>query len=99
MSIDAKTVYLAAEKGDDAANLILSQTCQALGLAVSNVIAMLNPERIILGGGVSLMGDLFWDRLRNESKSRAIPYFSSQVEIVPAELGEAVVVIGALCLH
>jgi glucokinase len=97
--IDAKIVYLAAEQGDSAANLVLIQTCQTLGLAISNVIALLNPERIILGGGVSLMGNLFWDQLRKEIKSRAIPYFASQVELVPAELGESVVVIGALCLH
>jgi hypothetical protein len=45
------------------------------------------------------MGNLFWDRLRNEIKSRAIPYFASQVEIVQAELNENVVVIGALYLH
>ncbi|HUE98295.1 MAG TPA: ROK family protein, partial [Anaerolineales bacterium] len=52
--IDAKVVYLAAEKEDQVANLILSETCQVLGLAIGNVIALLHPERVILGGGVSL---------------------------------------------
>lgn len=96
--IDARIVHAAAEKGDELANLILAETCQMLGLAVSNVIALLHPERIIIGGGVSLMGPLFWDALRNEVMQRSMPSFISSVELVKAELGEDVVVIGALCL-
>lgn len=97
-AIDAKTVYAAAESGDLLANQILNETCQTLGIAISNVIAILHPERVILGGGVSLMGSLFWNALRNETLSRAIPSFASSVEIVKAALQEDVVVIGALCL-
>ena len=96
--IDARIVHAAAEKGDELANLILAETCQMLGLAVSNVIALLHPERIVIGGGVSLMGPLFWDALRNEVVKRSMPSFISSVELVKAELGEDVVVIGALCL-
>jgi glucokinase len=96
--IDAHVVYLAAEKGDEIANLILSETCQTLSLAISNIIALLHPERVILGGGVSLMGRLFWNTLRKEVKWRTIPLFSSQVDVVRAKLKDDVVVIGALCL-
>jgi glucokinase len=97
--IDTQTVYSAAEKGDKIANLILDETGQILGLAISNVIALLHPERVILGGGVSLMGSLFWNRLRKEVQSRTIPLFASQVDVVRAKLKEDVVVIGALCLE
>jgi glucokinase len=97
-AIDAKTVYAAAEKGDELAARILYETCQALGIAISNMIALLHPQRVILGGGVSLMGSLFWKPLRNEIMSRVMPAFASSVEIVQAELKEEVVVIGALCL-
>ncbi|MGZ9236009.1 MAG: ROK family protein, partial [Anaerolineales bacterium] len=45
--IDAQVVYLAAEKRDKIANLILAKTCQVLGLAISNVIALFHPERVI----------------------------------------------------
>jgi glucokinase len=62
------------------------------------MIALLHPERVILGGGVSLMGPLFWNKLRKEVKSRTIPLFAPQVEIVRAKLKEDVVVLGALCL-
>jgi glucokinase len=96
--IDAKTVYQAAERGDEIAARILNETCQILGTALSNVVALLHPERIVVGGGVSLMGPLFWDSLQTEFKSRVIPVFAPQVELMPAKLKEDVVVIGALCL-
>jgi glucokinase len=97
-AIDAKTVYAAAEQGDEIAKQILSETCQTLGIAISNVIALLHPERVVIGGGVSLMGLLFWNTLRSEVAARSMPSFISSVEVVRAERGEDVVVIGALCL-
>ena len=96
--IDAKVVYRASEMGDEIAVLILKETCQTFALAMSNVVALLHPERIILGGGVSLMGPMFWDTLQQEFRSRVMPTFSPQVELVKAKLNENVVVIGALCL-
>lgn len=96
--IDAETVYLAAEKDDEIATLILRETCQTLGAAIGNVVALLHPQRVILGGGVSLMGPIFWDLLQEEFRSRLIPAFAPQVELVQAKLRENVVVIGALCL-
>jgi glucokinase len=96
--IDAKIVYSAAEKGDERATRILNETCQILGMVMGNIVALLHPERIVLGGGVSLMGPIFWDALQSEFRSRLMPVFASGVELVPAKLGEDVVVIGALCL-
>ena len=96
--IDARVVYLAADSGDELADRILSETCQGLGLAIGTLIALLHPERVILGGGVSLMGPLFWDKLQSEVQSRTMPVFAPGVEVVRAELGQEVVVVGALCL-
>ena len=96
--IDARTLYLAAEQGDKTALQILRETCQTLGVAISNVVALLHPQRVILGGGVSLMGNLFWDLLLDEFRSRTMPTFAPQVELVQAKLQEDVVVTGALCL-
>jgi glucokinase len=97
--IDAQVVYQAAEQGDKIAVRILQETCRTLGMAISNVVALLHPERVILGGGVSLMGPLFWNALQNEFRARVMPTFASQVELLPAKLSENVVVIGALCLR
>lgn len=97
--VDARVVYLCAEQGDEIAARVLHQTCQTLGAAISNVVALLHPERVILGGGVSLMGPLFWDALQSEFRSRVMPAFAPKVELVQAKLKEDVVVVGALCLR
>ncbi len=98
-NIDARIVYSAAEQGDEMALCILHETCVTLGAAMANVVALLHPERIILGGGVSLMGPVFWDLLRAEFRGRVMPIFASHVELVQAKLMEDVVVIGALSLE
>ncbi len=98
-NIDARIVYTAAERGDELALCILHETCVTLGAAMANVVALLHPERIILGGGVSLMGPVFWEFLREEFHLRTMPVFASHVELVQAKLMEDVVVIGALCLE
>jgi glucokinase len=97
--IDAKMIYAAAEQGDAIARRIMQETCQTLALGISNVVALLHPERIVIGGGVSLMGPLFWDTLQDEFHKCVLPTFASRVELVPAKLQENVVVIGALCLE
>jgi glucokinase len=97
--IDAKIVYSAAEQGDETALCILEETCQMLGAAMANVAALLHPQRIVLGGGVSLMGPIFWERLHREFQARTLPVFASHVELVQSELGETGVVVGALCLE
>ena len=97
--IDAKVVHAAAQNGDEIAARILRETCQTLGLAISNIVALLHPERVVVGGGVSLMGPLFWDALQKEFQSRVIPAFAPKVDLVQAKLSVDVVVIGALCLE
>jgi glucokinase len=96
--IDARIVYAAAEQGDEIADRILRQTCQALAIGMSNVVALLHPERVILGGGVALMGPMFWNTLQEEFHRRVLPTYASGVKLLPAKLQENVVVIGALCL-
>lgn len=97
--IDAKIVYTAAEQGDETARHIVKETCQTFAIAMSNVVALLHPERVILGGGVSLMGPLFWDELQSQFQARVLTAFASRVQLIPAKLRENVVVIGALCLE
>ncbi|MEW6236935.1 MAG: ROK family protein [Candidatus Omnitrophota bacterium] len=97
-AVTAQTVYTAAERDDLLANALLEDTCTALAIAISNVIALLHPERIVIGGGVSLMGPLFWDALRQKVKQFVFKPFMNRYEIVPAALGEEVVIMGAVLL-
>ena len=98
-NIDAKIVYSAAAQGDKLARCILQETCRTLGAAMASVVALLHPQRIVLGGGVSLMGSLFWELLQDEFQTRVMTTFAAQVELVQARFSENGVVIGALCLE
>ena len=94
----AQDVYAAAANRDPEALAVIRETCEALAIGISNVVTLLHPERVILGGGVSQMGPLFWDTLHRKIRSFAFKPFADRVEIVPAALGEDVVVIGAMLL-
>jgi glucokinase len=93
-----QSVYAAAEAGDAAARRVLRETAELLGIGVANVVTLLHPERVIVGGGLSLMGPLFWDPLRASVQRHAFGPFAGRFEVVPAGLGESVVVAGAVLL-
>ena len=84
--IDARIVYAATEAGDQLALEILNSTCRTLAIALNNIVVMLHPQRIIIGGGVGQMGQLFWRRLREHFSALAFAPFAPTVEVVPAHL-------------
>lgn len=97
-AIDAPAVYAAAEAGDSVALRILQETAATLALAFANVAALFHPQVIVLGGGVALMGSLFWDPLGREFARRVLPPFAAGVRLLPSALREDAVPAGALCL-
>jgi glucokinase len=97
--ITAQHVAQAAEEGDELANSILQNARVALAEAICHVITLLCPRRIVIGGGVSLMGQqLLFHPVRNLVAERIFKPFAGLTDIVPAALGEEVVVHGALAL-
>ena len=90
-------VAQAAERGDPRSLALLDQACRALAFALRQAVALVAPQRIILGGGVSLIGDRLWfEPLRRLVDAEVFPPFRTAFDIVPAALGEEVVVHGAL---
>jgi glucokinase len=88
-----------AEQGDEHALQLLNGAWIVLADAICNVIALLCPRRIVIGGGVSLMGErLLFEPLRQLVAERVFQPFAGLTDIVPAALGEEVVVHGALAL-
>jgi glucokinase len=76
---------------------VLGRAHDALAHALCQAVALIAPSRIILGGGVSLMGDDLWFvPVRERVDADVFPPFRGSFDIVPASLGEEVVVHGAL---
>jgi glucokinase len=97
--IDAAMVAEAAKAGDLEASFILGKAVFAMAHALNQAVTLLAPHRIILGGGVSLIGEDFWfGPIRNQLNVNVFPPFRGTFDIVPAALGEDVVVHGALSL-
>src|SRR5262249_34008716 len=98
-AICAKHLAQAAEQEDPFAWDILRPAWNALAEALCQVIAFLCPRRIIIGGGISLMGErVLFEPLRAFVAERVFHPFAGRYDIVPAALGEEVVVHGALAL-
>ena len=83
---------------DEAALQELDRIGQSIGIALANAITLIHPERIAMGGGVSLMGDVLLNPIRRWTDHYVFGPFCGRYEIVPCELGEAVVTVGALLL-
>ena len=91
-------VAAADQENSDAAEL-LNLAVQFLAEAICHVITLLCPRRIVIGGGVSLLGEMrFFKPLRRQVALYKFKPFAGLTDIVPAALGEAVVVHGALAL-
>jgi glucokinase len=98
-AITAETVASAAAAGDELAARVLGHALDALADAICAVIVLVCPRCVVIGGGVSLMGDqLLFEPLRRRIAERVFPPFAGLTEVVPAALGEWVVVHGALAL-
>jgi glucokinase len=97
--LTAQHVAQAAEQGNTLALEVLQHAVQTLGWAIAQVITLLAPQVVVIGGGVSLMSpSLFHAPLREQIARYVFPPLAGSFRVEPAELGEEVVVHGALAL-
>ena len=93
--ITAEKVAIAAQGGDQLALDVISRAAIYLGVGMVNLVNIFNPEMIIVGGGLSKMGELLLGPARQVAKQRAFPLCAGAVRIVTAELGDEAGVLGA----
>ncbi|WP_127583168.1 ROK family glucokinase [Paenibacillus koleovorans] len=95
----AKDVFDAAKEGDEVALRIVKRAAHYLAKAMAAVAVVLNPQRFIIGGGVSRAGDILFDEIRKVYKLNVPPAFAEGVDIVPAQLGNDAGIVGAAGLN
>jgi glucokinase len=71
--IIAKMVNQAAGKGDDLAIEIIKEAARYLGVGIGQAVTLLNPERVVIGGGVAKAGKLFWSEVRRAARDYLLP--------------------------
>ena len=91
----AEAVVNVARAGDAAALTALADAGRWLGVAIANVVLVLNPERVVIGGGLAHAGDLLLAPASAELRRRIRINPITGTEIVPAELGYEAGAIGA----
>lgn len=98
-NLTGKQVGQAAIAGNQIAVDVISYACRVLGWAIAQTITLLAPEVVVIGGGVSLLGEvLFLGPVREAVRQFVFPPLADSYQIAPAALGELVVVQGAIAL-
>jgi glucokinase-like ROK family protein len=95
-NIHAIDVAAAAQRGDLIAQQIITDAGVHLGIAVASLINFLNPSMVVIGGGVSQLGDLLLEPIRKTVMERSLNSSAKVVRITSAVLGQRASSMGAV---
>jgi glucokinase len=94
--VTARHVSQAAKAGDELSRQVLDQAARALGRGIGSAISLMNPQRVVVGGGVAKSGPRYFEAVRAAARVTAPPEMT--VDIVPAALGDDAPLWGAIAL-
>ena len=77
---------------------MVDEAAEYLGIAIASMLNLVNPGRVIVGGGLARLGELLLSRLRRSISSRTLLSSIAPTEIVTSELGPRTVALGAATL-
>lgn len=93
--LTCEDVVDAALKGDNLSRLVLAETARYLGIAIANVVNILNVEMVVLGGPVMAAGEFLLSTIRHEASSRCFAPMLNNCSIAASRLGSDTGIIGA----
>ena len=96
--LDFRIVLEAAEKGDAVALEQIRKGGEAFGKKIAFLVNLLNPELIVIGGGIEIAKHLLLDTIRKTVNEWALEEATQSLKIIPSRLGDAAIAIGAACL-
>lgn len=96
--VSPREMAQAAREGDQRLEEAIGQRGAWLGVGVANVVTTLHPELVVIGGGVSRMGDLLLDHVRRAVRERVRMFPAEEVRIETSALGEKAGLLGAVAL-
>jgi glucokinase len=94
--LDAEDVFRAGEEGEAEAAAIIERAGRYLGIGLASIINMLNPQAIVLGGGLMNMGEKIMGPAVDAARHRSFAQAFGDVQIVEGELGERAAALGAI---
>lgn len=96
--LEAKDIFDAAKQGDSFSLDIIEYETEYLAMGIGNILNILNPEVIVIGGGVALAGDILFNPLKEKLKKYVLPVALEDLKIVPGVLGNEAGIKGAVGL-
>ena len=96
--VTPKEMAAAARDGDTFVEHALVRAARFIGIGVANVVVVLHPELVVLGGGVAQMGNLLFDTVRETLRERVGMFPTDGVAVKPSALGTDAGPLGAVAL-
>ena len=93
--LTTRVIFQAEKNGDATASRVINQACAYLGAGIASAVNLINPQVVVIGGGVSQGGLSFIRRIENEVKARAFPSATKRLKVIKAKLGNDAGFIGA----
>ncbi len=93
--LTTEQVFDAARIGDPLACAIVAETAHIIGIGVANIVSLVNPDLVILGGGIGKQADLLLEPVRQVVRDQAQPISGRAVRIEVSQLGEDAGLLGA----
>ena len=97
-AVSAKTIAQAAQAGDETAREVYRLCGEKLGQALSVLVDVLNPDRIVIGSIYARSGELLEEAMQRVMRRECLPQNLAVAKVVPAELGETLGDCAALCV-
>jgi len=97
-SLSAEQVFEQALDGNEACTEVLTQAGRAMGVGLTNLIHIINPEKIVLGGGVSKAQQFILPAIRETIQASALTQSASRTQVEITKLGDDATLIGAVTL-
>lgn len=98
MKLEAKDIFDAAREGDAFSLDLVDYEAKYLALGIANILNIINPEVVVLGGGVALAGDILLNPMREKMVKYALPVTLEELKIVQGVLGNEAGIKGAVGL-
>ncbi len=96
--LTGEVIYQEAINGDEFAKKILEETGMYIGVGLTNLIHIINPSKVIIGGGVSNAGEFILNSIQSTIEKRALTAQAKKTEVVISSLRENATVLGAVAL-
>jgi len=96
-AITLESIIQAAQAGDQVARELLEHGALQLGIRIASTVNLLNPEVVVIGGGIERAGSLLLEPVWRAVRRYAYEEPASLVDVLPAKLGENAVALGAAC--